>query len=372
MKVLHLFSEIKFSGAEIMYRNAARYFQDNGVDLFAWATGISVGEFAQAFEEQGIIVQHHPLPQRKSLYSTWKYYRHLYSYLREGNFDILHIHRQDLFVAAIVARLAGVRCVKTQHNVFRNRWFTRPYAILRRFVVRKVFSLVFHSIGPSVYANELEYYKNPSVQINNWYDSLRFYPATSLTEKQELRAQLEIPNNAFVVISVGGCSDIKKHSDILRAFASVGEGLDFNYLHLGTGSLEREEQALASELGISEKVRFVGNTDKVREYLVAADVFAMPSKFEGLGNAALEAMACGVPPVLYDVPGLRDLVVDRDNGYLIRPDWQQLAKTFQRCHANPEEREGLGTKAAEHVENHYSMSKNVMAMIDLYLAPSAL
>lgn len=368
MKVLHLFNEIKFSGAEVMYRNAANLFQVSGVELIVWATGASLGEFSSAFEREGVLVLHKPLPKRSEFLRSCQYYKNLYRYMKCMGIDVLHIHRQDLFFAGVIAKFAGATCVKTQHSTFSNRWFTWSFAVLRRLLVRKLFGVVFHSIGPSVYKNELEYYKNKSVQINNWYDEKRFFPAQSTEKKQDLRDKLGIPKDSFAVISVGGCFPIKNHTDILQAVSLLKDSFKVMYLHLGTGDQETEEKELATKLGIKEQVRFVGPTDQVREFLVASDIFAMPSKFEGLGIAALEAMACGVTPVLYNVPGLRDLVVNEQNGYLVDPNWKSLASVITCSYNDKVKTRRLGREAAEYVKSEFSMSKNVQKMIELYKA----
>src|SRR5690606_33415856 len=104
----------------------------------------------------------------------------------------------------------------------------------------------------------------------------------------------------------------------------------------GKGKTECEEKQLSEDLGINGLVRFEGNKDNVRDYLLASDVFVMPSKFEGLGNSCLEAMACGIPVILYNVVGLRDLISNNDNGFLIEPNPQELANKIVLYSDNPQ------------------------------------
>jgi len=180
IKVLHLFNEIQFSGAEVMFATAAASFHAQGVELHAIATGRSIGDYEPVFCERGIVCEHWPIPSSKHLWAVWTYYWRLYRYVRAGGFTAIHVHRSDLWLPSVVAFLARVRCIKTQHNVFRNRWFTRPVAVAQRWLVRSAFGTVFHSIGESVEQNECTYYKNPTVRINNWYAPDRFVPPSSL------------------------------------------------------------------------------------------------------------------------------------------------------------------------------------------------
>ena len=366
MKILHLFNEIKFSGAEIMYAQAAPLFQKEGCELIAFSTGLSLGDFAPVFEENNISLFHKPIIFKEISFKGFKYYLNLYRFLKEENINVLHIHRSNLIIAGIVAKLANVRCIKTQHNTFRNRWFTLPYAITWRFILRKVFSVTFQTIGESVYLNELNYYKNPSVKINNWFDEKKFYPAKDSQEKINLRQQLTIPQDAFVIISTGGCSHIKNHHDIIKALALVKNKINVLYLHLGQGVTETEEKQLAQEFGISQNIRFLGNQINVRDYLVAADVYLMTSKFEGLGNAALEAMACKLPCVLYNVAGLRDLIKNDDNGFLIESDYHLLAEKILEVQSNPVCAQTKANDAYAFANKESSINVNVQKIIKLY------
>lgn len=70
--------------------------------------------------------------------------------------------------------------------------------------------------------------------------------------------------------------------------------------------MEEVEIELAAGLGVRNNVRFCGNRKEVRMFLVAADIYVMTSKYEGISITTIEAMACGVPAILYDVAGLCD------------------------------------------------------------------
>ena len=366
MKILHLFNEINFSGAEIMYAQAAPLLQKEGCELLAYSTGERLGDFSPVFERNNITLFHKPINFRSLSFKGIKYYLELYRFLKIEHINVLHIHRSTLIFVAIIAWLAKVKCIKTQHNTFHNRWFTLPYAIIWRFMLRTFFKVTFQTIGESVYLNELNYYKNPSVRINNWFDEMRFYPAQNTQEKIHLRNQLAIPQDAFVVISTGSCSHIKNHHDIIKALSLIKDKINVVYLHLGQGATEQEEKQLAVDLGISEMIRFLGNQDTVRDYLAAADLFIMTSKFEGLSIASIEAMACKLPCLLYDAPGLRDLITNDDNGYLIDPDYHLLADKIIDVQQNSSNSLEKANNAFKFASREFSMSVSVQKIIALY------
>jgi Glycosyltransferase Family 4 len=158
MKILHLFNEINYSGAEIMYAQAASIFQKEYCELIAYSTGPNLGDFAPIFALNNIKTYHKPVTFKELSPKGMYYYLDFYRFLKKEKIDVLHIHRGNLIIAAVVAKLAHVRCIKTQHSTFRNRWFTLPYAIVWRFMLRTFFNVTFHTIGESVYLNELNYY----------------------------------------------------------------------------------------------------------------------------------------------------------------------------------------------------------------------
>ncbi|MEP7279955.1 MAG: glycosyltransferase family 4 protein [Bacteroidota bacterium] len=367
MHILHIFNEINFSGAEIMYANAAGLFQQKGYKLTAVGTGMKAGNYVHQFEKSGINIIHLPFPKGfKKPFLVVGYMRNIYSLIKRSNIDVLHVHRSDVFLYfSICAALAGKKTIMTTHNVFRNRTLTWPKAWLERLCARKLFRTTFQTIGESVYNNELTYYKNPSVRVNNWYNARRFFPPLP-NEKNISRENLNIRREAFVVISTGSCSEIKNHAAIIKAMAIVVPQFPCIYLHLGSGHLETEEKKQALELGLANNIRFLGNKENVRDYLIAADVFIMSSKFEGLSIAAIESMACKLPSILYRSPGLTDLIKNDDNGFLIEHDPVQIAEKIIHFKNNPMSAAEKGNRAFDFVSANFNMESGVGQIIKLY------
>lgn len=367
MRVLHLFNEINFSGAELMYMDVADYFREKNVMMYAVGSAKNFGNFIDNFREKGIHTVHKPYRSKVVLSKAGiSFYWFLFKFIKRNKIDVLHIHRDDIYFAAVIAYILKVRCVKTQHSIFYNRRFTLPISKARRRIVRNLFKTDFHSIGKSVQDHELKYYRNPSTKINNWYNLNRFYEAT-VSEKKEARRKLNIEADVFVIISVGGCAAIKNHKDILYAVASLKDKLKLLYLHLGIGKTECEEKELAQSLEINDIIRFEGNRDNVRDYLIASDVFVMPSKFEGLGNSSLEAMACAIPVILYNVVGLRDLISQNDdNGFLIEPNAKEIAAKILQYSDNPDLREEKAKNASEFVNKYHHMITSANLMMEFY------
>lgn len=368
MKVLHVFNEIKYSGAEIMYANAIPIFRKEGVDMIALSTGKDVGDFAFQFEQNQVKVYHKPLLNGTlNPIILFKYFRDILRLVKVEKIEVIHIHRSTFYsLFALVGFIAKTKNIRTVHNVFKNRNFTWPKAVIERFVARNYLGVKFQSIGESVYQNELLYYKNPTVKINNWFDSNKFSPAINKQEKSDIRVKLNIPDEAFVIISTGGCSHVKNHHAAIEALSIVNKIRPCIYLHLGSGKTEEEEIALSKTLGITDMILFLKNKVNVRDYLISSDVYIMPSLYEGLGNAALEAMACGLPSILYDGPGLNELISNDDNGLLIPQDMNILAEKILLLSANLEMANEMGKNAKKFVNSKFSIDLGVKGIIKLY------
>lgn len=373
MRVLHIFHEIKYSGAEIMYANAAPLFHQHGIEMIALSTGKEVGDFADHFRNVGIIVNHRNLPNNKyNPIFLFKYFKKILYYIKEENIDVIHIHRASFFwFFTLTGWLSGKRTIRTVHSVFKHGKFTWLKGYLERLTARKLFGLTFHTIGESVYQNELNYYKNSSVKVNNWVDSKKFYPAISENERLKMRDKLGLPQNKFIIISCGSCTCGKNHHDTIRAFAEIKDQVDCLYIHLGKGQTEQEEKQMAASLNVADRIMFLGNKDNVRDYLIASDVYVMSSKFEGLSGAALEAMACAKPSILYNSPGLRDLVHNNDNGFLVNHAFNEIAEKIIVFIKAPELLQEMGVNAYNHVSENYSMKKGVEGVISLYKGGAA-
>lgn len=122
-----------------------------------------------------------------------------------------------------------------------------------------------------------------------------------------IRAELGLPKEDILVVSVGELNKNKDHATAIRAVAALKDP-KIHYAICGTGPLRRELEKLAAGLEIGNKVHFLGYRRDLGRVFAGADLFVHPSRRDGLGLAALEAAYCGVPLVVSDIRGLRDFV----------------------------------------------------------------
>ncbi|MEW6267887.1 MAG: glycosyltransferase family 4 protein, partial [Thermodesulfobacteriota bacterium] len=185
--------------------------------------------------------------------------------------------------------------------------------------------------------------------VSSGVDTRRFHTLDAAAA----RARLGIEGAVPVVAVVASLHERKGHAVLLEALALLARELAPPPLLLaaGTGPEGDALQDLAARLGVAGRVRWLGRVADVRPVLAAADVVAMPSLAEGLGVAAIEAMAAGRPVVASAVGGLPELIRDGEQGLLVPArDRAALAAALARCLRDPELRARLGAAGQTRAE----------------------
>jgi len=193
-------------------------------------------------------------------------------------------------------------------------------------------------------------------------------PWRTPVEKSAARSELDLPAGASVIATLGRLHEQKGHAYLLRAARLLAERqADALFLIAGYGPLRGRLEAQARELGVAERVRFLGYRRDVRRILAAADIFVLPSLWEGMSNAIMEAMAAGRPVVATAVDGNVDQVADGETGLLVAPaNAEALAEALNRLCQNPAEAEEMGKRGRMRVEEFFPVERMTEATLDLY------
>lgn len=266
----------------------------------------------------------HSQSMQDILVYSWRAWRFARNFIREENkkkpFDttLAFFTVPCGFLAYLIERRFGIPFVVSLRGAdvpgFSEKYdtfylFAKP---LVRFLWRHAQAVVPNSVG----IRELAQRTSPeqSMQIiENGVDTVTFTPATH-----------EIPNASIVFLSTSRLTPRKGIHYLIEAFAAaVKESPVPLMLHLiGEGEQKSALQTRVAELGIDEQVKFIGRVehDQLAVHYREAHVFVLPSKNEGMSNAALEALACGLPLVVSGTGGMQELVTDGENGYFIDPE----------------------------------------------------
>lgn len=168
--------------------------------------------------------------------------------------------------------------------------------------------------------------------------------------QNDIRRELSLPEDSFLVLSIGELSQRKNQKTIIKSIAQLNDP-GIHYIVCGKGGLLDGLQTLAADLEISERVHFLGYRMDVVDICSQSDIFAMPSYQEGLPVAALEAMYCGLPLVASNIRGLVDLMENGVTGYLCDPDdVDAFAAAILKLRLDAGLRENMAEKNRKNVE----------------------
>ena len=171
------------------------------------------------------------------------------------------------------------------------------------------------------------------------------------------------------ILTVANLRREKAHETLLRAAALLAPtGPALRFLIAGDGPRAAELRALALTLGVADRVEFLGHVDDVPSLLSRADAFVLPSRSEAFPNAAIEAMAAGLPIVACAVGGLLDLIDHGRTGLLVPvDDAGAIASAIGQLAADPSHAARLGDTARNDVRRRFSFDRMVHAFETLYL-----
>lgn len=190
------------------------------------------------------------------------------------------------------------------------------------------------------------------------------------TTSAATRPLLGLPDG-LLAVSVGQFTPEKGYGSLIRAWAIVsGAQPDARLILVGDGPLRASLEREARQLGLGDRVLFVGFRHPVEPYLAAADLVVSSSISEGMPNAILEAMVLGRAAVVTSAGGLPELVVDGVTGHVVPPgDAAALAHALTGLLADPALRERFGAAARERAHVHFSVERMVDATEAVYAAP---
>lgn len=359
MKVLHVLNELRPSGAEIMLRIAAPLFRENGVECEILSTGKSIGPYAAVLEAAGYRIHHIPFARSPAFFFA------VARFAKRSSYDLVHLHAERGFIGYVLAlRMAGPKgLVRTIHNNFNfGGWLRVRRGFERRLAQR--FGVNFIAIAPGVEQTERRLYGTSPTLIPNWFDSTHFHPVTS-DERTVARTAFGIRDNEFVTVSVGNCSEVKNHTALIEALARCTE-FSWRYLHVGLEEPGAPERALAEKLGVADRIQFIGAIGNVRSVLHAADLYVMPSHFEGFSIATLEAFAVGLPALLADVPGLADIRQYLGDVSYCEPSAEGIAAALRPLLQKGVSQDHRAIARSAAIHQSFGAKRGVLAYSDLY------
>jgi glycosyltransferase involved in cell wall biosynthesis len=193
-------------------------------------------------------------------------------------------------------------------------------------------------------------------------------PAISEEDRRSVRAGFGCNDETLLILAAGRHSEQKNFSALLKAAKLLPDGLpNWRLIIAGDGPLCNDLHAQAAALGIERSVDFPGELGNLGQVMQAADVFAMPSLWEGLPLVLLEAMAAGLPIAGTRIDGISEVVTHGQTGLLAEPnDAQSLADALATLLRSKDERERLSEAALALVKETYSLDTVLKTLSKIY------
>lgn len=291
--------------------------------------------------------------------------------VKENDYDIVHCHTP---VAAMCTRLACIGARKRGTKVYYTAHgfhFFKGAPLKNWLIYYPVEKLCSYFTDVLITINKEDY---ALAQRKMKAEKIVYIPGVGLdvqkykdisVDKVQKRKELDIPENAVLLLSVGELNENKNHQVIIRALAQLGNS-NVHYAIAGRGPKKKELEDLARELGLERQVHLLGYRKDIGEICKCADAFCLPSYREGLGLAALEAMACGLPLITSNIHGINDYSENSISGYKTAPtDAEGFAEIIRTMLAEPDAWGKMGLRNMQTVEK-FDISKIVPEMLGFY------
>jgi glycosyltransferase involved in cell wall biosynthesis len=288
---------------------------------------------------------------------------------------LMHCHLPtpySAFFAIVLGRLAGLRVVCTEHIRISpsSRRVPRVRRLVNWAVAREI--AVSSAVADSLVS---EHGQDPArvTIIPNGIPLSRYVspvsdPATWNAYRGASRDALGIPPDAFVVGSVGRLDPQKNYSLLLQAAGRARFGGDWFVVIAGEGKERALLEQRAAEWAISDRTKLPGHMDDIPRLLPALDVFVLSSLYEGLPLSLLEAMASGIPCIATAADGIKEVIIDGENGLLLPlgATAAELAERLSTLASDPDLRGRLATAALFTVNSLHDITSMTRLTEDLY------
>lgn len=293
----------------------------------------------------------------------------LHRLVARERFDVVHtiFPTADLWAAPIV-RLAGHPLLvsgRRDMGILRTAVHDRAYRLVGRFYDQ------VQTVSEEVRRHTIEHDELAPGRVKTVYNGIDPEVISSAQPWPDLAASFGLDAGAPTVLTACGKIWPVKGVDVfVRAAARICSEIPrVNFLVAGwrDGDYSAKIETLANSLGVGDRFRFIGRSPKILSILKSCDVFCLLSRSEGMSNALLEAMACGLPSVATAVGGNPEVVEPERSGYLVpSEDWEAAAQRVLELLRDPAMRQRVGSAARRRVFELFTVEAMVRRVASLY------
>lgn len=319
MKILQVINSFATGGAERLLVELCPRLMNRGLDCYVLLLTSRNDQYSHLLLKSGVKV--FAVSSDPSPYNLKNIIR-LNKYIHDIGPDIIHAH---LFPAQYFCALAKVEkavLITTEHNSFNRRMQLKLLKPIDLFIYKKYSKIIAISDGVK---EALDKYLGNGFPIELIYNGINtgFY--------KNLNGRNRNSDGKIVVGMAARFVAQKDQATIVRAISVLPS--NYYAIFAGDGDNRRQIEQLTRDLGISDRIQFLGTIDDIRLFLSKIDIYIQSSNWEGFGIAALEAMAAGLPVIASDVPGLREVLCS--SGRFFPPgDYKKLANHIKQLEPN--------------------------------------
>lgn len=365
IKILFLITGLNAGGAEIMlYKLIQKINRQKFTPVVV--SLLPKGIVGEKIEKEGVKVYSLDMCSKLDISVAWKLYR----LLKQINPDVLHTH---LFHANFLGRVIGPYAhipviISTIHSINFGGGLRETVLRLTNQCADQT-TTISRIVGQSLLGRRIV---SPA-RLNIVYNGIDIKKAggkLSFTDAETLRRELQIQPETPFIFSAGRLQEQKAYPYLINAALLLKQRkIDYAILIAGDGEMRSQLEGQVKQLGLEDRIVFLGFREDIPQLIALADVFVLSSLWEGLPVVILEAMAAGLPVVSADVGGVAELVVDGETGYLVPPgDPRALADALEKVLSLPAgKKAALGRAGRKRVEENFTLEQMVAAYEQLYL-----
>jgi glycosyltransferase involved in cell wall biosynthesis len=383
---MQVVNNLDIGGAQEVVRTLSAYLIERGSPTVVCT--LRDGPLRSEIEAMGITVE--VLPGRSHSFLSLPMFLKEIAGIRKGlirlvqkyQIDVIQTHllrSLDFLVASLKLSYPNLLIFWTVHNYLfelradqlpGQRWLLKP----KRFIHNALYRMVANRInGFIAVSDEVEQAIQQTIRVDqrrivticNGVDVRRYQRKV---DRIAIRESLDLEEDDQVMILVGTLKEQKGHYYLIQAAAPlIAQNNNLHILFPGDGPLRTSLQQQVQQLGLEKNIHFLGSRKDIPDLLAASDYFVLPSLWEGLAMALIEAMASGLPVLATCVSGSQHVVVSGETGLLVPPgDVDQLRQAISEMIANPERAKKMGQAGSTRAEAIYGAGKQADEHLALY------
>lgn len=332
MKIMQVIPAFRLAGAEVMCENLCIALKNAGESVIAVSLYSEKTAITDRLEKAGVHIEY---LNKKPGFDASIIFKLVKLFKREKP-DVVHTHIYASKYGLIAAVLAGIeKKVHTVHNVAQKEQGNLGKKV--NSFMYKYFNVVPVALSQEVRKSISDVYRLQEDSVPTVFNGIDLSKCITKTNYKV--------NKIFTILHIGRFMKVKNHETLIRAFATFVKKHPCSKLQLlGEGEMFDEMQNLAKTLDVADKVEFLGLQSNVYPFLHKADIFCLPSEYEGVPMTLIEAMGTGLPIIASKVGGIPDMLTNNEDALLIKPTSDELNEAMERLYQSDTLREEFGKK----------------------------